>query len=493
MMSLPMTHASRFNGRGPALATILAVTVFSTGLAEQAVASKLPKGTELRAYLNDECIVSDEPYYLPLAEDQVDKSFSITGIIVGKVAAALVSGLVRVTASGLEEMARQKDMHYVAAYDFNLYRATLFESPEHELTDRLSCITVVAARFEPPSSDCTHRYIPKTIPTNATARAELDATVTREDSSVENILRRANVCVNGVARSVYEGRFQYSEDQTALRLETAGLWVNKLLSTNSKSAKRSVIYTFDLSEPGTSARANTLVSAVVPIGQIKSGLEMDGDGQLARSEWLRVPSMSQQAANAYQRDTSVHQDVYAEIQSLDRSVKRNQRLLEGMERRLPEASENVQAGMRTEMDRIELKVLRLESLLDARRAEYAELPLLEREYMPVTIGVGIIESASEKRALRTLASFLESNSSAIGTAAANAINFERSVDLLGEENANGQAALETARAAYYDAVISVEEERAAGDDEAIDAERRLAEARDNFNRLRAQAGIPAIE
>lgn len=53
----------------------------------------------------------------------------------------------------------------------------------------------------------------------------------RTDDSIENQLRRANVCVSGKPRAVYEARFEFSSDGTAYRLKDAGYRIESLLTT----------------------------------------------------------------------------------------------------------------------------------------------------------------------------------------------------------------------------------------------------------------------
>ena len=486
---------SGVNRRLGILALVSALTVSITLDIRPAVAGKLPPGVEIRAFLNDTCIVSDEPYYLPPFEDeQIERSFDLPGIVIGKAAYALLNSIVKITASALENLSGQKDLHYVAAYDFDLYQVALDESPSYSLNDRLSCVTVVVAGFEPQGADCMHRYVPKQVQATNTADDDLDAKVVREDPSVENILRRANVCVDGESHSVYEGRLNFSEDGTAFKIESAGLWLNSLLSTNSRRADRSVIYMFDISEPGLDAKARTLLTASIPVGSIRAGTTIEDGNLVGESDWLQVPPMSRQSALAYERDTAIHQDVYAEIQSLERSVKHNSRLLEGLKSRLDDASENVRQTMQREMESLEYKVLHMESLLDARRAEYRDLPRQQRNYMPVTIGVGVIESRSEKRALATLASFLKEHRAKIAGAATDAIGFERSLD---SQSSSGEptkeSILQLTRTSYFDARIAVEEAKVAGGENIAALEEQLSQAKGAYNEARENAGIPPID
>ncbi len=478
--------------RRRAAAQLASLALAAALFTHPAHASNMPKGKELRGFLNDTCIVSDEPYYLPPGDDEeIARGFPLANPIVGKVALAMLDGIIKLASSGLSDAASQKDMHYVSAYDIDMYRATLVESPEYALNEQLGCITVVAASFEPATSDCTDRYVPKQVPSGARLDEDIDGNVVRDDRSVENILRRANVCVEGKAHSVFEARVQYSDDRTAFQVEGAGLWVNALLSSRSRSARRSVVYLFDISEPGDGNKPRTLATAAIPIGAIKAGTKLEGEGQLGRSNWVPVPPISSRAATAYERDTALYQDLYAEIQSLEQSASRNRGLFEAMESRLSQASENTRQMMLTEMGKLEYKFLHMESLLDVRRREYEELPKPDRYYMPVTIGVGLIESKSENRALATLAAFLEEHRVEIVQMAEDSMEFERSIDAV--DSADETTNLETARQAYYDALVAVEEARMSDDTDVAAAENQLARAKQAYNETRSRAGIPAVD
>jgi hypothetical protein len=420
----------------------------------------------------------------------MERSLSLSGLVVSKLGQALVGRLVRATSSQLGTFKKSKDMYYVAAKDFNLYHAALYESPNYELNENLACATVVAAEFEPSSVDCTHLYDPKVLPGADIEPDEFASRATRQDESIENVLRRANICLRGPAYSVYEVRFEKSDDLTAYRLQSAGLWVNSLLSTNSKSASRGVVYTMDINEPAADSDMRILSSAWVDIGEINAGYVMDEPPATSRSEWLRVPAMSPDVERAYQIDTSVHQDVFAEIKALERSIVRDRRQLEGMRERLATASDNIKAATQIEMEGIELRILRNESLLDARRAEYLDLPQFEKNYMPVSIRFGVIESRSPKRALSTLASYLESNSSRM--AGGNA-TVERPFELEGLPETGAESGLQQTRADYFDALVAFRESTYDDTPENADIERDLTLARDSYNAERAAAGIAPIQ
>ncbi|MBT8079703.1 MAG: hypothetical protein KJO31_14080, partial [Gammaproteobacteria bacterium] len=449
-------------------------------------------GAELRAYLNESCIVSDEPYYLPGDDEQFTRAVPFASIIVGKVAHALLRGVIKATAAQIGAAARQKDMYFVAAKDVDLYEAQLHDSPRHIFTDRLTCATIVAANFQPDNADCTHEYVPRVIPDRPIGDVDLEAATLRDDDSVENVLRRANVCLDGEARSVYEFRFEYSDDGTAFRVENAGLWMNALLSTDSRRAKRNVVYTIDLAEPAQNADMRILASAWMHLGQVSADMDSEQIGFAGRSEWLRVPPLGGPARAAYERDTAVHQDVYGEIEALERKVVRHRRTLDALHERLAAASENVHDAILKEMDDVEFRTLRAESLLVARRAEYDDLPQNERHYMPVTVRISVIESRSEKRALSTLAKHLDKNSKQLATVATDMMGFERSLGGPAVTENEPVNALGFARSNYYDALVAVEEAKATNAEALTEAEQTLQRTRSVYNEARRRAGIPEI-
>ncbi len=446
----------------------------------------LPRGTEIRAFMNEVCIVSDEPYLLQLTEnDQLERSLGIGSIVVSKLAQAMASRLVRATSSQLGPFKKSNDMYYVAARDFNLYHAALYDSPNYGLNEKLACATVVAAEFEPENVDCTHLYEPKVLPASDIDPDDFASRAVREDGSVENVLRRANICLRGPAHSVYEVRVDLSDDQTAYRLQSAGLWVNSLLGTDRDNATRGMIYTVEIAEPA-AQEMRVLSSAWVDVGEVNAGHVMDEPPASSRSDWLRIPPMSPAVERAYQVDTSIHQDVYAEIKALERSIVRDGRQLEGMRNRLASADGSLTDSIEFEIEVLELRILRNETLLDARRAEYLDLPQLERNYMPVSIRFGVIESRNQKRAKSTLAAHQETNRARI-TAAPTMV--ERSSDM----DDVAEAGLKQARVDYYDALVAYRESTYEDTPATADMERNLMDARDSFNTERAAVGIDPIQ
>ena len=157
------------------------------------------------------------------------------------------------------------------------------------------------------------------------------------------------------------------------------------------------------------------------------------------------------------------------------------------------ASDSIKGAIQSEMDNLELRILRSESQLDARRAEYDDLPRVTRNYMPVTLRFGVIESRTEKRAMATLSKYLKNNSSRIATAAAGQAGFERSFEIDDVSEPDESEMLEQARTEYYDALVAYEELSAKGIAPMDEDERGLAEALGNFNAARAAAGIAPVQ
>lgn len=112
-------------------------------------------------------------------------------------------------------------------------------------------------------------------------------------------------------------------------------------------------------------------------------------------------------------------------EALQRTVTGHKRQLDSMRQRLGSASDSVKSAIQNELDSLELRILRSESMLDARRAEYGDLPRNAKNYMPVTLRFGVIESRSDKRALGTLSKYLKSNNARIMDAAASRVGIDR--------------------------------------------------------------------
>lgn len=453
---------------------------------------------EIRAFVNDSCIVADEPYLMPPPEpgDAADQTstrfFPLIGLVVGKLTELLISHIVSASSAHIKADGSRKDTRYAMTREMNLYRAEFQPEPVVRLNANLGCMTIVAAKFMPPSSDCSAAYLPKQLTRDTMKLPESAWKTSRTDDSVENQLRRANVCLDGKARAVYEARFEFSQDGTAYRLKSAGYRINSLLTTQDKAATRGAFYTLDISQPGKTDQRETLSTAWVNLGSVSPGAHATGSATDS-PPWLRVPALSAEARRAYDEKTRVHQQVMGEIEALKRALTRNERLLAGLEQRITGASAEVAAGLRQERTRVAVQIQAQQAELDAANAEYQDLPQAPLEFMPVTIVVAVTESESEKSALLALASVIDANGGQLASAggAASASLFSRSLELT--DNAatpNPSAELDSARARYFDALVESRSGAASAPGE--DPTAKLAMARSRYNDARRAQGLEPI-
>src|SRR5260370_33248198 len=104
----------------------------------------------------------------------------------------------------------------------NLYRVDFRPAPSLGINAKLGCMTIVAARFKPEPADCSAEYLPKELSRDTKELPQSERQTSRTDDSIENQLRRANVCVIGKAQAAYETRLEFSNDVNAYRLKDAG-------------------------------------------------------------------------------------------------------------------------------------------------------------------------------------------------------------------------------------------------------------------------------
>jgi hypothetical protein len=314
---------------------------------------------------------------------------------------------------------------------------------------------------------------------------------TRSDESIENQLRRANICVDGNARAVYEARFEFSEDRTAYRMRSAGYHIESLLTTKDKGASRSAIYTLEISQPGKTNERETLSTAWVNLGTVTAGAHSTGTASDS-PPWLRVPALTVEARRAYDEKTRVHQQVMGEIDALKRALTRNQRLLAGLDERMAAASGDLVAGLAQERTRVAVQIQTQQAELDASNAEYQDLPQTPLEFMPVTIQVAVTETQSEQAALLALASVINSNAAQLASAggSASANLFSKELKLPGDSaSANAAAELELARSSYYDALVQA---RTGGGAAPGESGATLAQARSRYNDARQALGLEPV-
>jgi hypothetical protein len=456
-----------------------------------------PADPEIRAVVNDTCIIADEPYLMPPPDpsDSADqtKFFPLIGLVVGKLVELLINHIASTSSAHIKADAARKDTRYAMTAQMNLYRAEFQPEPAVRLNAKLGCMTIVAAKFMPPNTDCSAAYQPKQLTRETMKLPESAWKASRADDSVENQLRRANICVDGKARAVYEARFEFSQDGTAYRLKNAGYQIQSLLTTQDKGATRTTFYTLEISQPGKTDQAETLSTAWVKLGTVAAGAHSTG-ADTESPPWLNVPALSPEARRAYDEKTRVHQQVMGEVDALKRALTRNQRVLAGMDQRIAAATPDVAAGLAQERTKVAVQIQAQQADLDASNAEYQDLPQTPLEFMPVTIVVGVTETQSEKTALMALAGVIDSGGAQLASAGATASSnlFARSLDLTDNPGGHDPAAeLERARTHYFDALIAIKTNAVpvSGEDPQAD----LALATTKYNDARRSMGLEPIK
>jgi len=452
-----------------------------------------PADTEWRVFANSSCVITDEPFLMPQSDDGVAaRLVPLFGIIAGKVAGTLISGLIQGVVGSINEFAARKDTQFVIAKDFNLYLAELSESPEVILNPQLGCFTVVAGQFHPGPVDCTGDYIPREVTLDSLQLPQTEWQTARTDNSIENILKRANICMIGQTKSAYEARIILSDDKTAYRMSNAGYWINSLTSTKSARASRNMLYTLEILQPSDRSGGQVLSTAWVNIGEVSAGDVAIGPANEDSAEWLRVPLMSRPARQAHASNTAVHQNVIGQIDALERAIVRDERLLAGIRERAASAASEVRVGLEKEMPKIGVRIVTAEAMLDARRAEYDDLPQSTMYFMPVTMRFGVTETRSEKRTMQLLATILKANKRALtatATAMVNAqiLNMDRSLALEAPESD-----LSSARNVYFDALVAVNATSPYSNEELEQLEANLTEAKQSYNAARLAEGLDPI-
>jgi hypothetical protein len=469
---------------------------------QPAFAAKEKDSVAVRAYVNDACVIADEPFFLPAAppkdgSDQASAKFlPLLGLVVGKLAELFINHEIQSSANRYKAGVARKDTRYAATRHMNLYRAEFEPVPALEINARLGCMTIVAANFKTDAAECTAAYLPKILAKDSVGQPQSEWKTSRTDDSIENQLRRANICVDGKARAVYEARFEFSTDGTAYRLKDAGYRIDTLLTTDKSGASRTTLYTLKISDPGTTDQQEVLSSAWVNIGTVAAGSRSHGSGGDS-APWLRVPPLSIEARRNFDEKTKIHQQVAGEIEALQRALTRNQRQLAGLDQRIAKAGPDLVDGLKQERTRIAVQNQSQSAELDARRAEYQDLPRAPLEFMPVTIEVAVTETESEKKAQVALADLVGGNSdlvaSAVGNAATGLISKSASLNdiKIEPDSADLAGALEHARAGYFDALVAVQTSSPASSKR--DLERALAVEKDKYNEARRTAGLEQIK
>ncbi len=459
---------------------------------------------DVHAYVNDACIIADEPFFVPASSatspEQTAKFLPLLGLVVGKLAELFINHEIKASADRLKSHAARKDTRYAMTREMNLYRADFQPVPAVRLNGRLGCMTIVAASFQPETADCKAAYAPKELSRETMSLPQSQWKTSRTDDSIENQLRRANICVNGSARAVYEARFEFSDDGTAYRLKDAGYRIDTLLTTQDKHATRTALYTLRISNPGATDQQEVLSSAWVTLGTVSAASRSSGSGGDS-APWLRVPPMSAEARRSYEEKTQPQHEVMGEIAALKRAMTRNQRMLTGLDQRIAASAGDIAEGLKQERTRIAVQYQAQTVELEARNAEYEDLPHAPLEFMPVTIEVAVTETESEKKAQLALADLIGGNADMVGSAVGNAatglvsravsasdviIDSDTSSDTASD--AHGSSDLDRARARYFDALTEVRTGAPNGD-----SQRRLESAKADYNAVRRSLGLEAIK
>ena len=455
----------------------------------------------VRAYVNDTCIVADEPFFLPAAppkdgsEQATAKFLPLLGLVVGKLAELFINHEIQSSANRYKAGVARKDTRYAATKQMNLYRADFEPAPALAINAKLGCMTIVAANFKPDATECTAAYAPKELAKESVGLPQAEWKTSRTDDSIENQLRRADICVDGKIHAVYEARFEFSADGTAYRLKDAGYRIDSLLTTEKAGATRTALYTLKISNPSTTDQQEVLSSAWVNIGTVKAGSRSHGSGGGA-APWLRVPPLSVEARRNFDEKTKIHQQVTGEIEALQRALTRNQRVLAGLDQRIAKAGPEIVDGLKQERTRVAVQNQAQSAELDAQRAGYQDLPREPLEFMPVTIEVAVTETESEKKAQVALAELVGGNSDLVASAVGNAATglISKSANLndikIEPDAAELTGTLEHARAGYYDALVAAQSGAASSK---RDLERNLALEKDKYNEARRLAGLEQIK
>ncbi|HEY1723931.1 MAG TPA: hypothetical protein VGF89_00800 [Steroidobacteraceae bacterium] len=474
---------------------VVALLVLSMLQLDLAVAAS--DNPEIRAYVNDSCIVADEPYLMPPPDpnnpqDQTStKFFPLIGLVVGKLTEMLINHIMSGQTAHIKAKAQRKDTRYAMTEQMNLYRADFKPELTLHLNAKLGCMTVVAAKFEPAATGCASAYVPRQLTRETMKLPESQWRATRSDDSIENQLRRANICVDGKARAVYEARFEFSPDGTAYRLRSAGYQIQSLLTTQDKGATRTSFYTLEISQPGKSADdVQSLSTAWVRLGTVSAGAH-SASGPTEDLPWLNVPALSVEARRVYDDKTRAQQQVLGEADALRRAITRDQRVQASLDQRIAQTSADVAQGLQQERTKVAVRIQEQQAELDATNAEYQDLPQTPLELMPVTIVVAVTETESEHAGLQALASVIDGSSgelaSAVGTASGNL--FSRSLQASDQPTTpHANADYEQTRDAYYDAVVAAK--NAGASPYAADS---LAAARNRYNDARRALGLEPIQ
>ena len=371
--------------------------------------ARLPES--VRVYFSETCIVADEPV---VSEELAGlKMPGLSTIIATNTGQALLGSLIRGIARLIGKTSSTREVVYAVDKDMYLYSVNLNESPEPRLTSELGCMTVVAGHFQANGRACTERYEPAYLDGDRFNESTIDELRSNRDPA--NVLRRANVCVEGTPSLLLESRIEKSDDGTAFRLKGAGLQVNSLLTSRRDRDRRALLLTLSMFQPSKDGRGEHLATSWINYGTLTSGVQIPESLDRARSAWTATPGMSPAAAAVHRTETEDHAIAGAEAAHLERSILRLSRQLSTLEAEADTADPRLRPAYQKEVDRLNIEIAVQHAELAAWRAEYDELPIGQRQYMPATVRVSLLEARSERQGLGRVADLLETYSEEIAT------------------------------------------------------------------------------
>jgi hypothetical protein len=448
----------------------------------------------LHAYLTASCIIADEPFYAPDSDAAKPgapraKFLPLIGLVVGKLAEVFITHEMESSANQIKVRAARKDTLYTVISPLNLYLADGSALPRLKLNPHLGCLTIVAAKLSPQGTDCTQAYLPKQLPTTSKPAPAASAPAASEPAagesgSVENSLRRANICVLGSAAAVYEARIELSDDATAFRLHSTGYQINSLLSTTQSKATRESFYAVKIMPPANPENTPALADAAVQLGTVRAGAHSDGaDAGL----WQRLPPPSVDSQRAFDQRTHDAQDLNGQIEALKRSVTRAQRTIADLDERIPQQSGAVADQLKQERDKLTVQYQLESAQLDSLIEELKELPPISMQFMPIMAQVSVTETESEKTEEMALADIIGQSSGFIGGAVGDAVTADLTRSL--KHSAARTDEFSDLRGRYFDARVAY---RFAAPGDAPALLQRLTQAKNAYNKARMARGLEAI-
>jgi hypothetical protein len=99
----------------------------------------------VRAYVDDACIIADEPFFLPVpvnkdaADPTTAKFLPLIGLVVGKLAELFINHEIQASADRMKSGAVRKDTRYAVIRQMNLYRADFQPAPSLGINAKLGC------------------------------------------------------------------------------------------------------------------------------------------------------------------------------------------------------------------------------------------------------------------------------------------------------------------------------------------------------------------